>query len=65
MEQNYASCVKYYKEIFKDLYEKMDKVNFDPIFAQTFAEQAPNMKDNVPDKTIYQFIEGLIKQGET
>jgi hypothetical protein len=59
VEQNYASCVKYYKEVFKDLFEKMDKSNFDDIFAQTLSEQAPNMKDNVPDKTIYQFIEYL------
>ena len=29
------------------------------LFAQTFTEQAQNMKDNVPDKTIFQFIEQL------
>ena len=60
-EQNYTYCVKYYKEIFKDLYEKMDRSAFDDIFAQTLSEQAPNMKDNVPDKTIYQFIKELSK----
>jgi glycosyltransferase involved in cell wall biosynthesis len=59
IEQNYNSCVKYYKEVFGEMYEKMDRKNFDDIFAQTLSEQAPNMKDNVPDKTIYQFIEEL------
>lgn len=65
IEQNYQWCVNYYREVFGDLYVKMDKENFDPIFAQVLSDQAPNMKDNVPDKTIYQFIEGLKnKMGE-
>jgi len=59
IEQNYNCCVKYYKEVFKDLYEKMDKKNFNDIFSQTFTEQAPNMKDIIPDNTIFQFIEDL------
>jgi hypothetical protein len=59
IDQNYRACVKYYKEVFGELYEKMDKKTFDPIFAQTLAEQAPNMQDNVPDKTVHQFIELL------
>jgi len=62
-EQNYSYCVKYYQEVFKDMYERMDKSNFDDIFAQTLSEQAINMKDNVPDKTIYQFIEELKNYG--
>jgi len=61
IEQNYSYCVKYYNEVFKDFYEKIDKKVFDDIFAQTLSEQAPNMKDSVPDKTIYQFIEELKK----
>lgn len=56
-EQNYSYCVKYYKEVFKDI-KISDKIITD-IFAQTLSEQAPNMKDNVPDKTIYQFIDQL------
>ena len=59
VEQNYNSCVKYYKEVFGEMYNKMDKKNFDEIFAQTLSEQAPNMNDNVPEKTIYQFIDEL------
>lgn len=62
VKQNYASCVKYYKEVFKDLYEKMDKENFDGIFAQTLSEQAPNMKDIVASETIYQFINKISKE---
>jgi glycosyltransferase involved in cell wall biosynthesis len=58
-EQNYGYCKKYYKEIFKEMYETHPREYFADIFAQTLSEQAPNMKDNVPDKTIYQFIEGL------
>jgi len=58
-EQNYKYCQKYYTEIFKDLYERIGKDNCNDIFAQTLAEQAPNMKDFVADKTIYQFIEEL------
>jgi len=41
------------------MYEKIGKDNCNDIFAQTLAEQAPNMKDFVADKTIYQFIEEL------
>lgn len=58
-EQNYGYCKKYYDEVFGELYRKHPKEYFADIFAQTLSEQAPNMKDNVPDKTIYQFIEGL------
>ena len=61
IKQNYNACVKYYKEVFKELYEGKDKENFTSIFAQTLSEQAPNMRDNVPDKTIHQFIEDLKK----
>lgn len=56
-EQNYSCCVKYYKEVYKDI--DVPKKDIEQIFAQTLSEQAPNMKDNVPDKTIYQFIEEL------
>jgi glycosyltransferase involved in cell wall biosynthesis len=58
--QNYDYCKKYYQEVFKELHEKYPKEYFADIFAETLSEQAPNMKDNVPDKTIYQFIEGLV-----
>jgi len=60
-EQNYEYCKKYYNEIFKDLYNKIGKDNCNDIFAQTMSEQAPNMKDFVAEKTIYQFIEELGK----
>jgi glycosyltransferase involved in cell wall biosynthesis len=63
-KQNYIYCVKYYNEVFKDLYEKMDKQVFEPIFAETLSQQASNMKDNVPDKTIYQFINELKESGK-
>ena len=56
-EQNYSYCVKYYNEVYKDI--KMPKQDIEDIFAQTLSEQAQNMKDNIPDKTIYQFIKEL------
>jgi glycosyltransferase involved in cell wall biosynthesis len=59
IEQNYSYCKKYYNEIFKDFYEKMDKEKFNEIFAETLSQQSPNMKDFVAEKTIYQFIEQL------
>lgn len=59
VDQNYSYCIKYYKEIFKELYDKMPKENFNDIFAETMTSQAPNLKDIVPEKTIHQFIEGL------
>lgn len=59
IEQNYNSCIKYYKEIFKHYHETMDKNNFDPIFAEIMAQQSNNTKDLIPEKTIYQFIEML------
>jgi glycosyltransferase involved in cell wall biosynthesis len=58
-EQNYSYCLKYYKEVFKDLYTRMPRSNFDDIFSQTIAEQAQNNLDVLPEKTIYQFIEQL------
>lgn len=57
-EQNYDCCVKYYNEVFKN-YITMNKENLDPIFSQTFTDQAINMNDIVPDQTIYQFIDKL------
>lgn len=59
IKQNYEYCVKYYNEIYKDLEKKIPEKDISDIFAQTLSEQAPNMNDNVPDKTIYQFIEDL------
>jgi glycosyltransferase involved in cell wall biosynthesis len=58
-EQNYKYCKKYYNEVFKELYERMPKENFDGIFSETLAQQAVNMQDVLPEKTIYQFIEKL------
>ena len=63
-EQNYEYCKKYYNEVFKDLYEKMDKENFDNIFSETISQQAQGMVDVLPDKTIYQFIYELVKEVE-
>lgn len=57
--QNYSYCVKYYNEVFKDLHNRMAADSFNGIFGETLSQQAPNMKDVVPDKTIYQFIEEL------
>jgi len=62
VKQNYSYCVKYYKEIFQELESRMSKENFYDIFAETLSQQAPNMKDIVPEKTIYQFIEELKNQ---
>ena len=62
-EQNFDCCVKYYNEVFKDLYEKMDKSVFNDIFSQTISQQAVNNKDVLPEKTIYQFIEQLQSHG--
>lgn len=60
VEQNYSYCIKYYKEIYKDI--DVSKKGIEEIFAQTLSEQAPNMKDLVPDKTIYQFIVALSEE---
>lgn len=64
IEQNYSYCVKYYRETYEEIAKHMSKQTITDIFAQTLAEQAPNMKDNVPDKTIYQFIEDLKLQSQ-
>ena len=60
-EQNFSHCVKYYKEVFKQYDETMTHDNFAQIFSETISEQAPNNKDVLPEKTIYQFIEELKK----
>lgn len=59
IKQNYSYCIKYYDEIFKEVSERLPKESFDAIFGETLSQQAPNMIDIVPDKTIYQFIETL------
>ena len=59
LEQNYGYCLKYYREVFKDLEGRMDKENFHSIFAETISQQFSQMNDVVPDRTIYQFIEEL------
>jgi glycosyltransferase involved in cell wall biosynthesis len=64
IEQNYEYCKKYYREIFKKYNLEMGKEQFEPIFAETFAQQSPNMTDFVADKTIYQFIDDLKKDTE-
>jgi glycosyltransferase involved in cell wall biosynthesis len=65
IEQNYNSCKKYYKEVFKHFHDTMTKENFDGIFAETLSQQAPNMMDILPDKTIYQFIDQLKNDNNT
>ena len=39
--------------------ERFPKTSLQDIFGETLSQQAQNMKDVVPDKTIYQFIEDL------
>lgn len=63
-EQNYGYCVKYYNEIFKHYDESTTKDNFESIWSETLTEQAVNMNDILPDKTIHQFIEGLKDVGK-
>lgn len=58
-EQNYACCCKYYREVFKHYDEIMSRENFAQIFAETLSERAPDMRDIVPEQTVYQFINGL------
>lgn len=59
IDQNYSSCKKYYKEVFAHFNDTMSKENYEPIFGETLSQQAPNMMDIVPEKTIYQFINDL------
>ena len=58
-EQNYMYCIKYYREIFKHFHDTMVRENFESIFGETLSQQSPNMKDIVPDKSLYQFIDEL------
>lgn len=58
-EQNYASCLKYYKEVFAYYMDSMEQTDMSNIFAQTLTEQAGAMADIVPSQTIYQFIDEL------
>jgi len=58
IEQNFKYCKKFYNEIFKK-YIEMPKEQYEVIFAEVLAQQSINMKDIVPDKTIFQFIETL------
>lgn len=64
IDQNYTYCIKYYKEVFKHFHDTLTRDNFEGIFGETLSGQAPNMKDIVPDKSIYQFIDDLKKDSE-
>ena len=58
-EQNFESCVLYYKEIFEDMEKKYTKEQLNPLFAEVLVGQAPSMQGIVPEWTIYEFIDLL------
>jgi glycosyltransferase involved in cell wall biosynthesis len=58
-EQNYSYCVKYYEEVFSELWSKYGIDGCRDIFGETLAQRSHDMMDIVPDKAIHQFIEDL------
>lgn len=61
-EQNFASCVKFYKEIFCNIYNELEPKVFKEICSTVMRDSAPGMIGVVPDITIYQFFD--IMDGE-
>lgn len=62
VEQNYKSCVEYYKEIFADIETRFQKEHIDPIVSEVMNQQAPSMVGVVPSIDFYGFVAGLKKK---
>lgn len=58
-DQNFQYCVKFYKEIFKDIYKELSDKIFKEIYSTVMKDSAQNMIGIAPEVTIYQFLDIL------
>lgn len=60
--QNFEYCVKFYKEIFKDIYKELSDKIFKEVYSTVMRDSSNNMIGIAPDVTIYQFLDILEKE---
>ena len=58
-EQNFNSCVKFYKEVFKDINKELSDKIFKEVYSSVMRDSAQGMIGVAPHVTIYQFLEIL------
>lgn len=61
-EQNFNSCVKFYKEVFRDINKELSEKIFKEVYSTVMKDSAAGMIGIAPDVTIYQFLEILEKE---
>ena len=59
IEQNFNSCVKFYKEIFKNIYQELEPNIFKEVYSTVMRDSAGGMIGVAPEVTIYQFFDIL------
>ena len=59
IEQNFNSCMKFYKEIFKNIYNELEPNIFKEIYSTVMRDSAAGMIGVAPEVTIYQFFDIL------
>lgn len=58
-EQNFKSCVKFYREVFRDINKELSDKIFKEIYSKVMMDSAQGMMGVAPEITIYQFLDIL------
>lgn len=58
-EQNFKSCVKFYREVFRDINKELSDKIFKEIYSKVMMDSAQGMIGVAPEITIYQFLDIL------
>lgn len=61
-EQNFNSCVKFYKEVFRDINKELSEKIFKEVYSTVMMNSSKNMIGVAPEVTIYQFLDILEKE---
>jgi glycosyltransferase involved in cell wall biosynthesis len=61
-EQNFNSCVKFYKEVFRDINKELSEKIFKEVYSTVMMNSAQGMIGVAPEVTIYQFLDILEKE---
>lgn len=59
LEQNYNSCKEYYKEVFKEIHERISPEHINALVSEVMVQQAQSMRGVVPSIDFYGFINKL------
>ena len=57
--QNFKSCVKFYREVFRDINKELSDKIFKEIYSKVMMDSAQGMMGVAPEITIYQFLDIL------